>query len=86
MSKPQQLRGKPKDQKRRRPHRKSCRFCADKVLTISYKDIDRIKHYLSDRGKIVPRRISGNCAKHQRALTIAIKQARALALVPYIAE
>lgn len=85
MSKPQPLRGKSRDQKRRRPHRKSCRFCADKVLTINYKDLDRIKYYLTDRGKIVPRRISGTCAKHQRALTTAIKQARALALVPYIA-
>ncbi len=85
MPKPQPLKSKPRDQRRRRPHRKSCRFCADKILTINYKDLDRIKNYLSDRGKIVPRRISGNCAKHQRALTVAIKRARALALVPYIA-
>lgn len=88
MSKPQPLRGKPRDhhQKRRRPHRKSCRFCADKVMVIDYKEVDRIKNYLSDRGKIVPRRISGTCARHQRALTTAIKRARALALLPYIAE
>jgi small subunit ribosomal protein S18 len=73
-------------QRRRHPHRKSCRFCADKIVTIDYKKIDQIRIFLSDRGKIVPRRISGNCAKHQRALTVAIKRARSVALLPYIAE
>jgi len=73
-------------QRRRHPHRKSCRFCADKITHIDYKKIDQIRIFLSERGKIVPRRITGNCAKHQRALTTAIKQARAVALLPYIAE
>jgi small subunit ribosomal protein S18 len=70
----------------RRPRRKSCRFCADKIAHIDYKDIIRIRSFVSDRGKIVPRRITGNCAKHQRALTEAVKRARVLALLPYTAE
>ncbi len=86
MPKPSPVRGKPRDHRRRRPHRKSCRFCANKVKEIDYKNVDRIKFYISDRGKIIPRRISGNCAKHQRFLTTAIKRARALALLPYTAE
>lgn len=75
-----------RDRRDRRPHRKSCRFCADKVTHIDYKEIGRIKMFISERGKIVPRRITGNCAKHQRALTNAIKRARVLALLPYTAE
>jgi len=71
--------------RRRRPHRKSCRFCANKVTGIDYKSVDAIKNFLTERGKIVPRRISGTCARHQRALTTAIKRARSLALLPYIA-
>ncbi len=83
--------GKPKYKARnpragRRPHRKSCRFCADKVKEIDYKKVSQIKNYLNERGKIIPRRISGNCAKHQRNLTTEIKRARALALLPYVAE
>ena len=58
----------------------------DKVQDINYKDIARIKNFISERGKIVPRRITGTCAKHQRALTSAIKRARVLALLPYTAE
>ncbi|MCK5242439.1 30S ribosomal protein S18 [bacterium] len=83
------MRGRPKEQRggrRRRPHRKSCRFCADKVVAIDYKAVDTVRFFITERGKIVPRRISGTCAKHQRALTTAIKRARALALLPYIAE
>jgi len=75
-----------RDRRDRRPHRKSCRFCADKIVHIDYKEIGRIKVFISERGKIVPRRITGNCAKHQRALTNAIKRARVLALLPYTAE
>ncbi len=72
--------------RRFRPRRKVCAFCADKSLEIDYKDIDRLQNYVNDRGKILPRRVSGNCAKHQRALTIAIKRARQVALLPYSAE
>ena len=63
--------------------RKVCAFCADKAETIDYKDISKLRRYLSDRGKIVPRRVTGTCAFHQRALTTAIKRARHLALLPY---
>ena len=67
----------------RRVRRKVCAFCVDKVDYIDYKDVNRLKKYVSERGKILPRRISGNCAKHQRALTTAIKRARHVALMPY---
>ena len=66
--------------------RKVCIFCADKVEYIDYKDTAKLKHFISERGKILPRRITGNCAKHQRALTVAIKRARHISLMPYIAE
>jgi len=69
-----------------RVKRRVCAFCIDKVEGIDYKDISKIKKYVSERGKIVPRRISGNCAKHQRELTSAIKRARHIALLPYTAE
>jgi small subunit ribosomal protein S18 len=72
--------------KERRTKRKPCSFCADKVLDISYRDLSRLKKYVSERGKIVPRRISGNCAKHQRILTVAIKRARVIAFLPYVSE
>ena len=64
--------------------RKVCRFCADKELEINYKDIRVLKYFLSERGKIIPRRITGTCAKHQRKLTTAIKRARTIALLPYV--
>ncbi len=67
----------------RRARRKVCAFCADKVTDIDYKEPGKLKKFLSERGKILPRRISGNCAKHQRQLTIAIKRARHVALLPY---
>ncbi len=70
----------------RRVRRKVCTFCVDKVDHIDYKDVNRLKKYVSERGKILPRRISGNCAKHQRALTLAIKRARQIALLPYTTE
>jgi small subunit ribosomal protein S18 len=72
--------------KERRPKRKTCSFCADKVTEINYKDVGRLRKYISERGKILPRRISGNCAKHQRALTVAVKRARVIAFLPFVAE
>jgi small subunit ribosomal protein S18 len=70
----------------RRAKRKVCSFCVDKIEDINYKDIARIRKFVSERGKILPRRISGNCAKHQRRLTIAIKRARHIALLPYTSD
>jgi len=75
---------RPKRKKRRIFHRrKVCRFCADQSLVIDYKDPKALKYFITERGKIIPRRISGSCAKHQRALTHAIKRARTIALLPY---
>src|SRR5881394_4000284 len=70
----------------RRPRRKVCAFCVDKVQKIDFKEVGRIRRYISDRGKIDPRRKSGTCAKHQRMLTAALKRARHMALLPYTAE
>jgi len=64
--------------------RKFCRFCTDSDLKIEYKEIQTLKDYVTERGKIVPRRITGNCAKHQRELTVAIKRARTIALLPFV--
>ncbi len=72
--------------KERRPKRKICNFCAEKTDAIDYKDTTRLRKYISERGKILPRRISGNCAKHQRGLTTAVKRARIIALLPFVAE
>jgi small subunit ribosomal protein S18 len=63
--------------------RKVCRFCADKALKVDYKDQGQLKYFLTERGKIIPRRISGNCAKHQREVAQAVKRARMLAILPY---
>jgi small subunit ribosomal protein S18 len=63
--------------------RKVCRFCADKSLVIDYKEVKTLKNFVTERGKIIPRRIYGTCAKHQRELTEAIKRARQIALMPY---
>ena len=74
---------------KRRPIRrrkKVCVFCAEKNAEIDYKDPNKLQRYISERGKILPRRITGNCAKHQRALTVAIKRARHVALIPYVVE
>lgn len=70
---------------RRRPggRRKVCRFCADKTLKVDYKDVRTLGTFITEGGKIVPSRVTGNCAKHQRALTVAIKRARILALLPF---
>jgi small subunit ribosomal protein S18 len=70
----------------RRPRRKVCSFCVDKVEHIDYKDVAKLRRYITERGKILPRRISGNCAKHQRQVTVAIKRARNIALLPFTAE
>ena len=70
----------------RKPKKRVCAFCVDKVEEIDYKDVAKLKKYITERGKILPRRISGNCAKHQRALTVAIKRARVMALLPFTTE
>ena len=75
-----------KRERGRRPRKRVCSFCVDKVQSIDYKEIGRLRKYITERGKILPRRISGNCAKHQRQLTIAIKRARNVALLPFSAE
>jgi small subunit ribosomal protein S18 len=72
--------------KERRPKRKICNFCADKIADINYKDVARLRKYISERGKILPRRISGSCAKHQRLLTVAVKRARVIAFLPFVSE
>ncbi len=64
--------------------RKVCRFCADKKIIVDFKDQSTLKYFVTERGKIIPRRISGNCSKHQRAIAKAVKQARGLALIPYL--
>jgi len=63
--------------------RKFCRFCSDSNLRIDYKDTQTLRDFITERGKIIPRRITGNCAKHQRSLTLEIKRARTIALLPY---
>ena len=70
----------------RKPKKKVCAYCADSNLEIDYKNVEKLRKYVSEKGKIVPRRISGNCAKHQRQLTVAIKRARTIALLPFVAE
>lgn len=70
----------------KRTRRKVCAFCVDKVSDIDYKDIAKLRRFLSERGKIVPRRVTGTCARHQRQLTTAIKRARHIALLPYVSE
>ncbi len=66
--------------------RKVCRFCADKAAKVDYKDQGQMKYFLTERGKIIPRRISGNCAKHQREVATAVKRARMLAILPYTVQ
>ncbi|MBR1728119.1 MAG: 30S ribosomal protein S18 [Selenomonadaceae bacterium] len=70
----------------RRPRRKVCTFCVDKIENIDYKDAAKLRRFITERGKILPRRISGNCAKHQRQVTVAIKRARNIALLPFTAD
>lgn len=70
----------------RKSRKKVCAFCVDKVDTIDYKDVAKLRRYMSERAKIVPRRVTGTCAHHQRELTVAIKRARHLALLPYVSD
>lgn len=74
------------DRKRKFSRRKYCRFCANKDLQIDYKNIDTLRQFVSDVGKIDPARVTGTCAKHQRKLTAEIKRARQMALIPYVIE
>jgi small subunit ribosomal protein S18 len=69
-----------------RRRRKVCSFCLERVEFIDYKDVTRLRRYLSDRGKILPRRMTGTCALHQRGLTVALKRARHIALLPFASE
>ena len=73
-------------QRNRKPRRKVCQFCVDKVEFIDYKDVAKLRRFVSERAMILPRRITGTCAKHQRELTVAIKRARHIALIPYTTE
>lgn len=70
----------------RKPRKRVCNFCVDKAVAVDYKEIDKLRRFITERGKILPRRISGNCAKHQRLLTDAVKRARNIALLPYTIE
>jgi small subunit ribosomal protein S18 len=72
--------------RRRFGRRKVCKFCVDKVGAVDHKDVKRLRTFLTERGKIIPRRISGNCARHQRQLTGALKRLRTIALIPFTAE
>ena len=74
---------RPRGRKRRR---KVCDFCVNKIAYIDYKDVNRLRRYINERGKIMPRRMTGTCAKHQRQLSEAIKRARAIALLPYTVD
>ncbi len=70
----------------RKGHRKVCQFCVDKMEYIDYKDVARLRRFMSERAKILPRRVTGTCARHQRELTTAIKRARQIALVPFVTD
>ena len=76
-----------KPMKRRRfGRRKVCKFCVDKIVAVDYKDVKRLRTFVTERGKIIPRRISGSCARHQRQLTTSLKRVRTVALIPFAAE
>ena len=75
----------PRDFKRK-PRKKVCQFCADPNCTIDYKDVAKLRKFMSERGKILPRRVTGACAKHQRQITVAVKRARTVALLAYISD
>lgn len=70
----------------RKPKKKVCSFCVDKIEKVDYKETARLRKFITERGKILPRRISGNCARHQRQLTVAIKRARHVALLPFTTD
>ena len=75
---------RPERPRGRKGRRKVCSFCVDKIDTIDYKDVARLRRFVSERAKILPRRVTGTCARHQRELTVAIKRARHLAMLPYV--
>lgn len=79
-------RGDRGDRKNRKMRKKVCSFCIDRSDTIDYKDIAKLRRFLSERAKILPRRVTGSCARHQRELTIQIKRARHLALLPFVSD
>lgn len=70
----------------RKGRKKVCSFCVDKIETIDYKDVAKLRRFISERAKILPRRVTGTCARHQRQLTVAIKRARHLALLPFSSD
>ena len=70
----------------RKGRRKVCQFCVDKIDSIDYKDVARLRRFMSERAKILPRRVTGTCARHQRELTVAIKRARQIALLPFVSD
>ena len=74
------------DSKEKFFRKKSCRFCLDKTEAIDYKDPIRLKRFITERGKIMPNRLTGNCAKHQRKIAVAVKRARYVALLPYVGD
>ena len=76
----------PREGKPKRSGRKVCQFCVEKIAYIDYKEVGKLRRFVSERGKILPRRLTGTCAKHQRPLTTALKRARAIALLPYAAD
>ena len=79
-------RGERSGRPQRRSRKKVCSFCVDRVEEIDYKDVAKLRKYISERAKIIPRRVTGTCAQHQRELTTAIKRARHLALLPYVTD
>lgn len=78
--------GAKSDKAFRKPRKKVCNFCVDNIDEIDYKDVEKLKRYISDKGKILPRRVTGTCAKHQRKVNEAIKRARHIALLPYTVQ
>lgn len=72
--------------RRRVKRRKACTFCVDKATYIDYKDVMRLRKYITERGKILPRRVTGNCARHQRVMTVSVKRSREIALMPYFID
>ncbi len=72
--------------RRRVKRRKACTFCVDKATYIDYKDVMRLRKYITERGKVLPRRVTGNCARHQRVMTVSIKRSREIALMPYFID
>ncbi len=72
------------ERKGRKGRKKVCNFCVEKAVDISYKDVSKLRKFMSERAKILPRRVTGTCAAHQRKLTVAIKRARQIALLPYV--